>query len=73
MVNDLSLSGFSAASLNRLHAGTLCWLTIPGLESMQAEVVWWEDGQVGCAFHQLISPIVHDNILARWHGDGTYR
>lgn len=73
VVNDLSLSGFSAASLNRLHVGTLCWLTIPGLESMQAQVVWWEDGQVGCAFEKLISPIVHDNILARWHGDSTYR
>ncbi len=72
VVNDLSLSGFSAMSLNRLHVGTLCWLTIPGLESMQAEVVWWEEGMVGCAFHQLLSPIVHDNVLARWHGDGTY-
>jgi len=73
VVNDLSLSGFSAMSLNRLHNGTLVWLTIPGLESMQAQVIWWEDGMVGCAFHQLLSPIVHDNILSRWHGDGTYR
>ncbi len=73
VVKDLSLSGFSAAALNRMHEGTLCWLSIPGLESMQAQVIWWEDGMVGCAFNQLLSPIVHDNILARWHGDGTYR
>jgi len=72
VVNDLSLSGFSAMSLNRLHVGTLCWLTIPGLESMQAEVVWWEDGMVGCAFNKLLSPIVHDNVLSRWYGDGTF-
>lgn len=73
VVNDLSLSGFSAMALNRLHTGTLCWLTIPGLESMQAQVIWWEDGIVGCAFDKLLSPIIHDNILARWHGDSSYR
>ena len=26
----------------------------------------------GCAFTSLLSPIVHDNILARYRGDGTY-
>ncbi len=72
VLHDLSLSGFSAMSINRLHPGTLVWLTIPGLESMQAEVVWWENSMVGCAFNQLLSPIIHDNVLARWRGDGTY-
>ncbi|MBM3594471.1 MAG: PilZ domain-containing protein, partial [Alphaproteobacteria bacterium] len=62
-VNDLSLSGFSATSINRIHPGTIVWLTMPGMESMQASVVWWEDGLVGCAFEQLLSPIIHDNIL----------
>jgi len=56
-----------------MHVGTVCWLTLPGLESQQAEVVWWEGGVVGCAFSQLLSPIVHDNLLARWRGDGVYR
>ena len=65
-VNDLSLSGFSATSLNRMHVGTVCWLTLPGLESLQAEVVWWEDGQCGCAFSRLLSEIVHDNLIARF-------
>lgn len=73
VVNDLSLGGFSAASLNRLHVGSMCWLTLPGLEALQSEVVWWENGQVGCAFANLLSPIVHDNILARYRGDGVFR
>jgi len=72
-VRDLSLSGFSATALNRIHPGTVCWLTLPGLESMQARVVWSENGLVGCAFEQLLSPIIHDNILARWRGDGVFR
>jgi hypothetical protein len=72
-VLDLSLGGFSAEAVNRMHPGSLCWLTLPGLEALQAEVVWWQDNIVGCAFANLLSPIVHDNILARFHGDGTYR
>ena len=72
VVRDLSLSGFSATAISRIHPGTYCWLTMPGLESMQARVVWWENGLVGCAFESLLSPIIHDNILARWRGDGVY-
>ena len=73
VVRDLSVSGFSATALNRLHPGTVCWLTLPGLESLQAQVVWWENCMVGCAFSELLSPIVHDNILARYSGQGAYR
>jgi hypothetical protein len=73
VVNDLSLSGFSATSVSRLHVGTVCWLTLPGLEALQAEVIWWEDSTCGCAFAQLLSPIVHDNILTRYRGDGVYK
>lgn len=73
VVHDLSLSGFCAASVNRVHPGTVCWLTLPGIESLQAEVIWWDNSLIGCAFDQLLSPIVHDNILMRWRGDAIYR
>jgi len=73
VVNDLSLSGFSATSITRMHTGAVCWLTLPGLESLQAEVVWWENNACGCAFANLLSPIVHDNIIARYHGGGVAR
>ena len=49
--------------------GGVCWLTLPRLESLQAEVVWWDNNQCGCAFTSLLSPIVHDNILARYRGE----
>src|SRR6476661_7475555 len=39
VVNDLSLSGFSATAISRMHAGAVCWLTLPGLEALQAEVI----------------------------------
>ena len=73
VVHDLSISGFSAAAINRMHEGQLCWLTLPGLESLQGQVIWWENCMVGCAFSELLSPIVHDNILARYSGEGAYR
>ncbi len=73
VVHDLSISVFSAASINRMHDGQMCWLTLPGLEALQAEVVWWDNCIVGCAFSELLSPIVHDNILQRYSNTGFYR
>jgi len=73
VIHDLSISGFSATAINRMHPGQICWLTLPGLESQQAEVVWWENSQVGCAFYELLSPIVHDSILSRFHPNAAYR
>ena len=72
VVNDLSLSGFSATAITRMHPGSVCWLTLPGLESLQAEVIWWENNLAGCAFANLLSPIVHDNILAAYRGEARY-
>lgn len=73
VVHDLSISGFSAAAINRMHVGQLGWLTLPGLQSLQCEVVWWENCIVGCAFAELLSPIVHDNVLARYQISTVYR
>lgn len=73
VVHDLSLSGFCAAAVNRLHPGTVCWLTLPGIEALQGEVIWWDNSLTGCAFDKLLSPIVHDNILSRWQADAPFR
>jgi len=73
IVQDLSLSGFSATSVNKMQPGSLCWLTLPGLEALPAEVIWWQSSMIGCAFQNLLSPIVHDSILARYRGDGVFR
>ena len=69
-VRDLSLSGFSATAMMHIHPGTYCWLTLPGMEALPARVVWWENGLVGGAFETLLSPIVLENVLGRWLGNG---
>lgn len=73
VIHDLSISGFSGAAISRMREGQLCWITLPGLESLQAEVVWWDNSIVGCAFMELLSPIVHDNILQRYNPNTVYR
>jgi PilZ domain len=73
VVHDLSLSGFCSAAVNRVHPGTVCWLTLPGIEALQAEVVWWDSSLTGCAFDKLLSPIVLDNILSRWRAEAPFR
>ena len=73
VIHDLSLSGFCGAAVNRLQLGTVCWLTLPGIEALQSEVIWWDNSLTGCAFDKLLSPIVHDNILSRWQANASFR
>ena len=65
-VQDLSISGFACEALSRMHTGSLCWLTLPGLAALQAEVVWNDNGLVGCAFANLLNPAVFETIVARY-------
>ncbi|GAM07193.1 MULTISPECIES: PilZ domain-containing protein [Novosphingobium] len=70
VVRDLSMSGFSATAMSRIHPGTYCWLTLPGMESMAAKVIWWDEGMVGCAFENLIAPIIYEDLMVRWRLKG---
>lgn len=73
VVRDLSMSGFSATAVSRIHNGTRCWLTLPDMESLAAKVIWWDNGLLGCAFENLLNPIILDNIIARWSDEGGFR
>jgi len=67
-VRDLSLSGFSATAMTRIAPRTMCWLTLPGKDTVSAKVVWWDNGLVGCAFDLLLDPVELETILDRWNG-----
>ena len=73
VVRDLSIAGFAASSINRINPGTVCWLTMPGLESLQAEAVWWNNSVVGCAFANLLGQIVLDSMVRRWPANSMFR
>ncbi|KMS59819.1 pilus protein PilZ [Novosphingobium barchaimii LL02] len=68
-VRDLSLSGFSATAMTRVAPRTICWLTLPGMDTVTARVVWWDNGLIGCAFDHLLNPMELEAILSRWNGD----
>ena len=76
VVHDLSIAGFSASAISRLQPDQLCWLTIPGLQSIAARIVWWDRSIAGAAFDDMIDPSVLDDVLARWRsplGGGVTR
>ena len=66
IVKDLSLSGVACEALTGMKAGTRVWLTLPGLSSLQAEIMWNDGVMVGCAFTNLLNPAVLENVLARF-------
>ena len=65
-IKDLSLSGFACKAVTAMPQGARCWLTMPGMESMQAEVVWNDGIFVGCAFQSLLSQVILDALIARY-------
>lgn len=64
-VIDISVAGFSCEALTGAPAGTICWLTLPGLQAQQAEIMWNNGQVVGCAFDQLMNQAVLDHLIAR--------
>lgn len=65
-VCDISISGFCCEAVTGMRPGERCWLTLPGLASQQAEIVWNNGHLVGCAFAQLLSPPVLSRLIARF-------
>jgi hypothetical protein len=62
VVTSLSLSGFACDAVTGIAIGSRCWLTLPGLAPLQAEVVRNDGRVVGCAFTNLLSQVVLDGI-----------
>lgn len=65
-VTNLSLSGFACEATTGMPAGARCWLSLPGLAPLQAEVIWNNGQTVGCAFSNVLNRSVLDAILNRF-------
>lgn len=68
VIRDLSLGGFACEAVTSMRPGQLCWITLPGLSALQAELVWNDGHMVGCAFANLLNQAVHDAIIAQHLG-----
>ena len=65
-ISDISLAGFSCDALLQIQPGTLCWLTLPGLVGLEAEVVRHDNRGLGCAFAVLLNPAVLDRFIRKY-------
>ena len=63
-VLDLSATGFRAETSFTLWPGTIVWLTLPGLGSLEAVVAWRDKLLYGCSFAKPLHPAVFDHVLA---------
>lgn len=66
VVTDMSLAGFACDALLEIGSGTRCWLTLPGLGALEAEVVRTGQYGLGCAFVNLLSLPVLDSFIAKY-------
>jgi hypothetical protein len=65
-VTDMSLAGFACDALTAAHPGTLCWITLPGLGALEAEVIRHDNDGVGCAFKNLLNLAVLNHYIAKF-------
>ncbi len=61
-VRDLSISGFRCDTSFTLKTGGRVWLTIPGIEPLEAQVMWRDQFQYGFAFTSPLHPAVLDHV-----------
>ena len=66
VVTNLSMSGFACEATTGMPVGARCWLALPGLAPLQAEVIWNNGAMVGCAFANLLNRSILDSILNRF-------
>lgn len=62
-VLDMSVTGFRAEAHYSLDPGAIIWLTIPGMQGLEATVAWRKGVVVGCRFRQSLYPAVLDHVV----------
>lgn len=62
-VVDLSRTGLRAETASTIRPGSLIWITLPGLQSLEAEVAWQRGEHIGAAFRQPLHPAVFEHIV----------
>jgi hypothetical protein len=65
-VTDMSIAGFACDALINVHPGTLCWLTLPGLGALEAEVAHHGNEGIGCSFKSLLNQAVLNHYIAKY-------
>lgn len=60
---DLSRTGFRAETASTIRPGSIIWVTLPGLQSLEVVVAWQRGEHIGGAFRQPLHPAVFEHIV----------
>ena len=66
-VRDISTLGARISGVYLVHVDDRFFLTLPGLESIEARVVWVADFEFGCEFAKPLSPVILEALIRRLH------
>ncbi|SFS10264.1 PilZ domain-containing protein [Sphingomonas jatrophae] len=64
-VHDLSTHGFQVDTVHIIRPGQIVWLQFGPLAPLEAQVRWFRNYRIGCAFSQPLHPAVLDSIVAQ--------
>lgn len=64
-VTDLSVNGARLQTYSELRAGTMIWLTLPGIGHCPARVVWAHDFEAGLEFQTPLMAEEFDVLTAQ--------
>jgi PilZ domain len=65
-VNDLSRTGFRMETGNYIPENTIVYLSMPGMQSLQARVAWHDRVYYGCAFSQPLHESIFEHISKQY-------
>ncbi len=63
-LSDLSVTGFRMESCTNLDGDKLVFVTLPGLQTLAARIVWANYNDYGCQFSAPLHPAVLDHVVA---------
>ena len=64
-VRDISTLGARVSGVFLVHVDDRFFLTLPGLESIEARVAWVTDFEFGCEFAKPLNPLILETVVRR--------
>jgi PilZ domain len=63
-LSDISKLGARVHGVFLVHEGDMFFVKLPGMESIEAKVVWVTDFEFGCEFLRPLSEVVLDALIS---------
>ncbi len=60
---DISQEGARVKGVFLVHEDDVFYLKLPGMESIEAKVVWAEEFEFGCKFQRPLNPVILEALV----------